>query len=74
MIVVLAGAQYGGVWGRGDTLKEALTEARRQGGVLRRGYTKIQFGPDSEFLGVDSMGYVHWKGVEPGVEHVGGRP
>jgi len=62
---VVIGHNY---WGRGATLDEAKQNFTKQGGRLSKGYRVFIFGVDSEFRGVDEMGYVHWTGGEPEIE------
>jgi hypothetical protein len=52
-------------WGKGNSAARARSNFRRQGGLLGRGYTLLEFPPGTEFKGVDMMGYVHWVGAEP---------
>ncbi len=52
-------------WGKGDTLAEAKTQWRKQGGRLSRGYVVYEFPAETLFLGVNGMGGVHWLGEAP---------
>ena len=58
-----------GSWGSGDTLAEAKANFRRHHGRLSDGYVALTFDADTEFVGVDQMGYVHWKGNAPAEAH-----
>lgn len=68
--VVVIGPNY---WGSGDTVAAAKRRFTAEGGRLARGYVVLTFSPDSEFKGVDGMGYVHWDGPAPAEEHVAPR-
>ena len=51
---------YAGAWGYGRTVKAAKDAAYRGGRIqLRFGYQVLVFGPDSEFGGVDVLGYYY---------------
>lgn len=58
-------------WGHANDLAAAKKNFQRQGGVLSRGYSVLDFGADLEFAGVDDLGRVFWTGDgEPSVtEH-----
>lgn len=60
--VVVIGHHY---WGKGETLPEAKANFRRFGGRLSLGYRILEFDAETEFLGVDDMGYYRWKGNAP---------
>lgn len=70
--IVLTSSEMGyGKWGKGSTRAEARKNAKYFGGdPTRRGMTVLTFDDETEFLGVDQMGSVHWKGNEPTVEEV----
>lgn len=63
--VVIGGDGMYGKWGGGLNLATAKREFRNQGGKLGLGYTALFFDTDTEFLGVDQMGRVSWRGNEP---------
>jgi hypothetical protein len=60
--IVVIGRNY---WGKGDTVPAAKVEFRKQGGLLKHGYTVLKFGEFSEFKGVDDTGRVYWEGSPP---------
>jgi hypothetical protein len=57
-------------WGWGETLELAKKQFRREGGNLKHYHSTYTFGPDTEFLGVNGLGYVSWDGPDPHVERI----
>lgn len=55
---VVIGQQY---WGKGATVPEAKKNFREQGGRLTGGYVLLTFDAETEFIGVDAVGYLHYK-------------
>lgn len=68
--IVIMGGHY---WGSGDSLAEAKTNYRRQGGRLGDRHIVLTFDASTEFLGVDRMGRYSWNGNEPTLVEVAGR-
>ncbi len=60
--IVILGFQY---WGSGETLAQAKSNFRNSGGKLSDGYFIYTFDADSEFLHVDMMGGINYKGNAP---------
>lgn len=52
-------------WGADNDLSKAKRKFKAQGGRLTRGYTILEFDAQSEFTGIDGMGYVLYRGNEP---------
>jgi len=54
-------------WGRGKTVDEAKKNFKAQSRSVRlgNGYTLLEFSEETEFVGVDDFGRVHYKGPEP---------
>lgn len=63
MSIILIMGHY--AWGKAETLEAAKRNFTRSGGQLSRGYAIIEYGPNSEFDGVDEMGRYYWKGEKP---------
>lgn len=59
-------------WGSGATVEAAKAEFRKHGGRLGKGYTVIEFGPGSAFVGIGPMGY-RWVGQPPTTSEVPAR-
>lgn len=54
-----------GYWAHGEDLASAKRKFTSVGGRLSLGYGIFEFDDDTDFLGVDSMGYYEWKGNPP---------
>lgn len=54
-----------GRWGAGVDLVTAKANFRRQGGRLRDGYTIVEFHGKTEFVGVNEIGGVLYRGNPP---------
>lgn len=70
-VIVGAGGDmfHYGVWGKSDDgLAAAKKVFREHGGKLGLGYTAFTFPDGTEFLGVDDMGQVRFKGEAPAVK------
>lgn len=54
-----------GYWGQGLSLVEAKDNFRKQGALLSRAHTVVEFPPGVEFLGIDEMGYTRFNFADP---------
>jgi hypothetical protein len=65
--VLMGAGTYGGRWGKGATMALARAQFRREGGLLGKGYTVLEFPVGTVFVGVDQMGRATWHnpGLEP---------
>lgn len=68
----LGQGQFSMYWGKGDSIAAAKAEFRKYGGVLSKGYSIIEFGPGSAFVGIGGGGY-RWVGEAPTVSEVAAR-
>ena len=70
--LIMGGARngHGGIYGYGVDLDAAKRAFRANGGSLSRGYSVIEFAPDTLFLGVNGMGSYSWLGDPPAVGRV----
>lgn len=65
--IVVIGAHY---WGKGEDLATAKRNFRQAGGTLKQGYVILTFDAETEFLGINDMGYYSWRGNAPTEQRV----
>lgn len=62
-----------GCWGKGNTLAEAKSQFRREGGRLTLGYGIMTFDQETVFHGIDRYGRYEYVGNAPQITKVKGR-